>query len=118
MSVKYVTIKDKKQTIAILSDTKYDAVHRIDKLCGRNRLCAIVFNTDVEKYYMPNQFKTTVTCVGDDVFDVEEGKRIAKEKLMRNYRNSLNKRIVKFKLDLLDMCAEVFKEDWEKLENE
>ena len=95
MAIKYYTNLEKRQTIAVLSGTKWDAVNRINKLMDDTGL--FVRWSTLSKYYMPDTFKVVVTCDERDEFDVEVGKQVAKRKLMRNYYKSLDKRLAKFK---------------------
>lgn len=95
MAIKYYTNPEKRQTIAVLSGTKWDAINRIDKLMDDTGL--FVMGSTLSKYCMPDTFKVVVTCDERDEFDVEVGKQVAKRKLMRNYYKSLDKRLAKFK---------------------
>ena len=103
MAIKYVVIPDKKQTIGILTNCEYDAVNRIEKLMGDGfHLC------DVRKYMMPHTFKATVQWYHGDEYSEEAGKREAKKKLLRNYYKSLDKRLDKFREELLVLNGKFF----------
>lgn len=103
MAIKYVVIHEKKQTIGILRNCEFDAVNRIEKLMGDSfHLC------DIRKYMMPHTFKATVTCYPGDEYDEEEGKRRVKQKLMTNYYKSVDKRIDKFREELLVLNGKFF----------
>lgn len=98
MAIKYYPIPEKRQVVAVLSNTQYDAYNKIDKMMKETGFCFAPHGSrEYNKYMMPDTFKVTLTCDERDVYDVEEGKKIAKKKLMRNYRKSLNKRIATFK---------------------
>ena len=105
MAIKYVVIPESKTTIGILENTKWDAVFRINKMLGDTsiNLC------NIKDYVMPNVFKATVVCDDRDVYSVEEGKRQAKEKLMKSYHRSIDKRIDKFRDELLIINGKFFK---------
>lgn len=103
MAIKYVIIPEKKQTIGILSNTEFDAVNRIEKLMGDS-----VHLYDLRKYMMPHTFKAIVTCHPGDEYNEEEGKRRAKKKLMANYYKSVDKRIDKFREELLVINGKFF----------
>ena len=103
MAIKYVVIPEKRKTIAILEGCKWDAVNRIRKMTGDYINC---YNP---KYLMPNRFKVSTVCDPRDNYDVEEGKRIAKDKLMRNYYKSMDKKIEVFRNDLININSRVFK---------
>lgn len=103
MAIKYIVIPEKKQTIGILTNCEYDAVNRIEKLMGDGfHLC------DLRKYMMPHTFKATVTCYPGDEYNEEEGKRRAKKKLLQNYYRSVDKRIDKFREELLVLNGKFF----------
>lgn len=110
--IKYFVNKQKRQVIAVLENTRYDAYNKIDKMIAETEFC-VVPNT---KYLMPSQFKVTVTCDPRDEFDVEVGKKIAKKRILKNYYASLDKRVSKFTEAALMFNGKVFKTP-EVLEN-
>lgn len=95
--IKYVINEKSRQIMAFLEDTKYDAV----KIVGRE-LCRTGIPIDYfsNKLLMANKYSGTVTCHGDDTFDVEVGKKLAKEKCLANYHRGLEKRLNKFYFDM------------------
>ena len=98
MAIKYYPIPEKRQVVAVMSNTQYDAYNKIDKMMRETGFCFTPNgHNECKKYMMPDAFKVTLTCDERDVYDIEEGKKFAKKKLMRNYRKSLNKRIAAFK---------------------
>jgi hypothetical protein len=98
--IKYVVIPESKKTMAILENTKYDAQYRINKMLKDTGFCFI----PSAKYLMPNKFVATTVCNDVDVYDVEEGKRIAKQKLLNHYHASIDKRVKMFKDELSTLC--------------
>lgn len=92
MAIKYFVNKDKRQVIAILENTRWDACNKICKMIADTDFCVVPNH----KYLMPNQFKVTVTCDPRDEFNVEVGKKIAKKRILKNYYASLDKRVAKF----------------------
>ena len=109
MAIKYVVIPEKKQTIGILRNTEYDAINRIEKMSG-NTICI----SNMNKYLMPHTFKATVTCHDGDEYNEEEGKRQAKKKLLQNYYRSVDRRIDKFREELLILNGKFFENFEEK----
>ena len=101
MAIKYVVLPEKKQVIAILSNTRFDAYNKVMKLCRKfNEGQSTVFICpNPDKFMMPNEFKVTVNCLEEDEFNVEEGKLKAKERLLKNYYKSFDKRIEMFLRD-------------------
>ena len=104
MAIKYIVIPETKTTIGLLEGTKWDAVYRINKLLGESsmNLCRL------KGYVMPNVFKAIVVCDARDVYDVEEGKRLVKKKLMKNYHKSIDKRVDKFRDEILVLNGKLF----------
>ena len=91
MAIRYVSLPEKGTTIAILENTTYDVVNKINKILGDSPWCFVGRN-----YLMPRSFKAVAKVYGGDVFDEEEGKKIAKEKLMKKYRKAYDKRMSRF----------------------
>lgn len=102
--IKYVTIPERQETIAILRDTDYDAIRKIDKMLDSIGVTLY----DYKKYLMPRTFKATVKCDPRDTYSEEEGRRRAKEKLMKSYYKSLDKRIAMFRNAMLELNGKVF----------
>lgn len=110
MAIKYIVIPETKTTIGILQGTKYDAVYRINKMLGESsvNLC------NLKGYVMPNVFKAQVVCDARDTYSIEEGKRLVKKKLLNNYHKSIDKRIDKFRDEILVLNGKLF-ENCEKV---
>lgn len=94
--IKYYEVPEQKKTIAVLENTSYDAINQIAKVVGdTNSLC---FNPS--KYLMNNSYRAVVVAHPDDEYNVEEGRRRAKEKLLDHYYEQLDKRLDAFADDL------------------
>lgn len=102
--IKYFVNKNKRQVIAVLENTKWDAYHKIDKMVADTEFCVV----PNDKYIMPNQFRVTVTCDPRDDFNVDIGKKIAKKRVLNNYYTSLDKRVAKFREAALVFNGKVF----------
>lgn len=109
--IKYIVVPERRMVKAILENTTYDAYNKINKMLVDTPFCACS-----DKYLMPNHFVAEVLCDDRDEFDVEFGKRRAKKIILDNWRKSLNKRIAKFREDMLILNGKVF-ETPEELEN-
>ena len=109
--IKYVVVPERRMVKAILENTTYDACNKINKMLRDTPFCACS-----NKYLMPNRFVVEVPCDERDEFDVEFGKRRAKKILLDNYHKSLDKKIAKFREDMLVLNGKVF-ETPEALEN-
>lgn len=97
MAIKYYEIPEKRQVVAVMPGTKYDGVNKIQKLLNKAgyNFCPMS-EREFEDYIMPDDFKVIVTCDERDEYSFEVGKQIAKQRLLSNYRKSLNKRVGKF----------------------
>lgn len=104
MAIKYYSIPEKRQVIGVLSGCKWDCVNKIDKMMKNSEFMLAVVN---DKYIMPDTFKVVVTCDPRDEYNVEEGKRIAKKKVLRNYHKSMDKRMAKFNKAVANMVGVV-----------
>ena len=104
MAIKYFVNENKRQVIAILENTRWDAVNKIGKMIAETEFCVVPNH----KYMMPNQFKVTVTCDPRDEFNADVGKKIAKKRILKNYYTSLDKRVDKFRDAALVFNGKVF----------
>ena len=101
--VKYIVVPERRMVKAIIENTEYDAYNKINKMLRDTPFCACS-----EKYLMPNRFVATVYCDERDEFNEKFGKDRAKKIVLDNYYKSLDKKIAKFKEDVLVMNEKVF----------
>lgn len=101
--IKYTVVRNKNMVIAELNHTENDVVNKIRKI-----LCDSPFSVDLTKFVMPNRFKSVAKLDSRDTFSEEEGKRVAKEKLMKRYYNSYDKRMDAFRCYLLQLNGKIF----------
>ena len=100
--IKYYSVPSQGKTVAILRNTEMDAINKIGKMMNDFDWCFCS-----KKYLMPQQFRAVVKVHGDDVFNTEEGMKLAKEKLMAKYYKAFDKRIDMFKADLATLNGRV-----------
>ena len=103
MAIKYYVDEDNRRVIGVLNGTDYDAINKINKMIGDLPFCACP-----EKYMMPHGFKAIVKCDQHDEFDAEKGKEIAKQRILDRYYQSFDKKIAKFREDLLMLNGKCF----------
>ena len=103
MAIKYYVNENEKLVVGVLNGTSYDAAHKINKMIGDLPFCACS-----EKYIMPSCFKAIVMCDVNDEFDIEKGKEIAKQRIMDRYYKSFDKKMDKFREDLLMLNGKCF----------
>lgn len=100
--IRYKVIEDQKMVIAILDNSnregsrdertcRNDAVSKVRKLISWE-----LSDEDKKILQMAPRYVGKAVCHNDDVFDVEEGKRIAKKKVLDKYHNALHRRVSKF----------------------
>lgn len=102
--IKYVVVPEKRTVYGIIEHTGNDALNKINKMVGHNS----PFCVCDKKYKMPEKFKATVVCDPRDEWSVEDGKRRAKAKVLKNYYRSLDKKISAFRADVLELNGRVF----------
>ena len=95
MAIKYYSIPEHNKTVAILNNCEYDVINKIHKMTN-DALCICNY----QKYMLPHQIRETCKVFDDDVFDVEEGKTIAKKKLMDKYYRMHDTKLLEFYNDL------------------
>jgi hypothetical protein len=111
MAIKFYDIPDRGMTVGVLSNTSMDALNKIAKITGDTTFCAYDL-----KYMMPDNFRAVAKVHGDDVYNQDTGRQIVKEKLMKKYYKSFDKKMDQFREDLLVLNGKVF-ETPEELEN-
>ena len=108
MAIKYYPVPEKRQVIAVLNNCKFDAYNKIDKVLSATNLVLVEpDSTKRDRYLMPDTFKVTVTCDPRDTYDIEEGKKIAKKRLMDNYYKSLDKKLYAFQKEIFNLAKNV-----------
>jgi hypothetical protein len=101
MAIKYFVDEKNKKTVAVLEGCRWDAVNHIQKMLRRNNMDEAMLS--YRPYLMPDTLRAVVTCSELDQYDVEEGKRQAKKKLMKHYSKSVEKRVIQYQNDLWRM---------------
>lgn len=112
MAIKYFINEEKRQVIGLLDGTRWDAYNKISKMVRDTDFCV----APSDKYMMADKFKAVVQCDPSDAFDVEEGKRIAKKRILDRYYAALDKRVDKFREAALVFNGVVF-ETSDEVEN-
>lgn len=112
MAIKYFVNEEKRQVIGVLEETQFDAINKINKMMMDTDFCFCAG----KKYMMPSEFKAVVQCDPMDEFNVDEGKTIAKKRILERYYASLDKKISKFREAALVFNGIVF-ETPRELEN-
>lgn len=93
MAIKYYCMPEKKKVIGVLLGTENDVINKIDKLCVDT---GFDFWPD-ERFVMPHMFKAEAIARDGDEFNEEVGKEIVRQKIMKRYYASHDKRMRLFK---------------------
>ena len=102
--VRYFVNEEERKVVAVLENTRWDAYNKICKMIRDTDFCLVPKN----KYMMHNTYRAIVTCNEQDEFDVEVGKKIAKERVLEHYYAALDKRLDEFKASVLVLNGFVF----------
>jgi len=113
MAIKYFINEEKRQVIGLLENTRYDAINKIDKMIADTEFCFC----PSAKYMMPSEYRAVVQCDPRDEFSVAEGKKKAKERIMKRYYPALDKRVNKFLDAAMVFNGKVFKTTDKLIEN-
>lgn len=101
--IKYYCMPEQKKVIGVLSGCEDDVINKIDKLCVDT---GFDFWAD-DRFVMPHSFKAEAVVSDPDVYDEEVGKKIVREKIMKRYYASYDKRVNLFKKTLSDFSKKV-----------
>ena len=103
MAIKYYCMPEAGKVVGVLSGCQDDVINKIDKICADT---GFDFWAD-ERFIMPRIFKAEAIVKEGDVYDEEEGKKIVREKIMKRYYASRDKRIDLFKCMLINLNRKV-----------
>ena len=103
MAIKYYYNPKKQGTIAVLTDTRFDFLNKVNKMAANT---GIVVCGD--KYLMKNEYKGIVYCNEQDVFDEQVGREKAKEKCMNRYYRDFDHLWGLFQEELLILNGKFF----------
>lgn len=101
--IKYYCMPEQKKIIGVLSGCENDVINKIDKLCVDT---GFDFWAD-DRFVMPHSFKASAIARDGDEYDEEVGKKIVREKIMKRYYASYDKRVDLFKQTLSDFSKKV-----------
>ena len=101
MAIKHYCIPEKKKIIGVLTGCENDVINKIDKLCVDT---GFDFWAD-DRFVMPHSFKAEAIAREGDEYNEEVGKEIVRQKIMKRYYSSHDKRMRLF-ADHLDGLVE------------
>ena len=103
MAIKYYCMPEKNKIIGVLNGCENDVINKIDKLCVDT---GFDFWAD-DRFVMPHSFKAEAIARDGDVFDEEVGKEIVRQKIMKRYYSSYDKRVALFRSCLGNLVSKV-----------
>lgn len=110
MAIEYIVNEEKRTVEAIIKGTENDAIHIFHKMQKRfaptYKMVTYFTKNSTEKWRMSTQYRGVAKCMETDVWDVEIGKKIARQRCINKYRVALHKR-----LDYIMYCYEDMNED-------
>jgi len=100
--IEYIVKENERMVIATLKGCSEDAINILNRRLRSTKFldCLTDFNKVYSRYLIPNKFSSAVKCDPRDEFDVEEGKRKAKERLLVKYHRSFERAIVRYVDDM------------------
>lgn len=98
--VSYFVNEEKRMVGAVIRDCWHDVVDRMYKEYG---IIPSSNKKSHRRWLMPDVLKSVATCHLDDVFDIEEGKRIASKRLRKKYWLKYSTRMAFFAAWLIDV---------------
>lgn len=115
IDVKYIIDEKNRTVVAYTENTKRLAYYKLrDYLSAKH----VDFNCfDIGLMDIPNRFVGKAVCHAEDVFDVEEGKRIAKRKLYKKFDTSVYKayrRYLKKNMEKLLILSDIISEYYDE----
>lgn len=95
------------KTTAMLEDCEFDACRIVDKIT-RNCTNPVFGIVGVDGVHMLNEYyvaKSKLNVAAGDTFDEEEGKRIARERVLDKYHDDLNEALCAYLQDAREIVA-------------
>lgn len=95
------------KTTAMLEDCEFDACHIVDKIT-RNCTNPVFGIVGVDGIHMLNEYyvaKSKLNVAAGDTFNEEEGKRIARERVLDKYHGDLNAALCAYLQDAREIVA-------------
>ena len=96
--IKYSIIEEQGKVIARIDGCKEDVLKVIEKQFGKSLL---IVNPD--DFSLRDSYRGVAMCHPEDEFSVEEGKRVAREKMLKKYNRDFNRHIMFFSDSLREL---------------
>lgn len=93
---------------AVMKDTRNDAWKKIRAMGNKVGICFMHGVPDIENSYHGNAY-----CSADDEFNLTEGMRIARKRLLRSYHNDIAKAMAYYYSITREFCCRLFEAELE-----
>lgn len=100
--IKYYVDEPKRTVVAVLDECELDAINLINKKIGYLNFF------DESRYVLPKRFVGVAKCDPRDIFNVDEGKKIAKKKCLDKYHKTLHKTTDKFCTNMMRKIDRIY----------
>ena len=97
MAIEYIVNEEKRTVEAIIRGTENDAKHIFNKMqkkfAPNYKMTTRFTKNATNKWRMSAQYRGVAKCMETDVWDVEVGKKLARQRCINKYRVALHKRL-------------------------
>lgn len=98
--IKYNVIEGQGKVVAKIEGNKYDVLNVIQKSFGD-----LMVIGNPERYALKDVYKGVAKCHPEDVFSIEEGKDIAKARVLEKYNRDFTKKLMLFVDDMRELST-------------
>lgn len=113
--IHYHVNEEKGVVVAVLEGVEYDA---IDLLMGKNEYLSYFSRWPrIQPFMLKDKYVGKAKCMEGDVFNIEVGKELAKERLLLKYYKDLYKAFEKFFEEMMTISSKHMEKIWRKYQN-
>lgn len=113
--IHYHVNEEKGVVVAVLEGVEYDA---IVLLMGKNEYLSYFSRWPrIQPFMLKDKYVGKAKCMERDVFNIEVGKELAKERLLLKYYKDLYKAFEKFFEEMMTISAKHMEKIWRKYQN-
>ena len=95
--VKFLVDENNRVVVATIKHIRHDAIHEFNNkflIHAGSDFYFDIGSDKCQKFLMPYSLKAIAHCHPDDTFDVEKGKKIALDRLIDKYHDSLDRHVL------------------------
>lgn len=102
--IRYYFDKEQGITVAVMEDCEYDAIDILNKM-GIDEITYQGFNLD--NFMMNTTYRGKAICSSEDIWDEEEGMRVARNRMLENYYRARTLALMRAETALTKMMEEL-----------